>query len=80
MATGTRAQSPTDYLDTHQHEATKEYIEYDVDGRMIATYVASYAANDGEPCLKTTYAYDGSSTRIQKRKESLDVWDSAWDI
>lgn len=80
MATSNRPLSPTDYIRTHQEEATKEYIAYDGDGRMTATYVASYAAEHGDPCLKTTYAYDGSSTRIQKRKESVDAWDSSWDI
>jgi IMP cyclohydrolase len=71
---------PTDFIRAHLNEATKEYIVYDGTSRMTEVYVATVDAEDGEPCLKTTYEYDGVSTRIVKRKEELDLWDSSWDI
>lgn len=70
----------TDFVIPHQKEAVKQYITYDGLNRMEFVYVAIAHAEDGALCLKTQYEYDGTSGRVTKMKESLDNWDSAWDI
>ena len=72
--------SKTAQLTTLKHELSKSYIQYDVSDRMEIAYEAAAATGHGEPCLKTEYAYDGGSSRIIKRKESVSTWDSSWDI
>lgn len=71
---------PTDFIGPHGKEAVKQYIVYDGFLRMSETYVAMTDAAHGDRCLKTEYVYAGNSTRIIKMKESLGIWDSAWDV
>lgn len=69
-----------DFLKSHSKEGIKMYITYDVSNRMEYVYEAPTEAEHGDPCLKTQYAYDGATTRIEKMKESKTTWDSSWDI
>lgn len=70
----------TEQLLTHAKELIKQYLVYDGNGRMVETYVAKTEEVDNGVCLKTTYEYDGTSTRIIKMKEENAVWDATWDI
>jgi len=70
----------TALLKTHAKEMVKEYIAYDGSNRMEYLYTAIANASDGDPCLRTQYAYDGVSTRIVKRQETESTWNSSWDI
>lgn len=70
----------TDFVVPHQKEAVKQYTTYDGLGRMEFVYVAIANAEDGALCLKTQYTYEGASGRVSQMQESLDVWDSDWDI
>jgi hypothetical protein len=70
----------TGALKSQLRELVKQYIEYDISGRPINIYTAPNDALDGAPCQLTQYAYDGISTRIQKRLETLSTWDDTWDM
>ena len=70
----------TDFIKSHGREAVKQYLEYDAFNRMVVTYTALADARDGESCIRTDYAYAGTSTRVIKMKESLSIWQAAWDI
>jgi hypothetical protein len=70
----------TDLVKSHLAEAVKQYIVYDVSGRMIEVYSARTDAEHGESCGKTEYGYDAATTRVIKMKESLSAWDSSWDL
>lgn len=61
-------------------ENIKQYFEYDGSSRMVTVYEARANAQNGEPCLKTTYTYVSTSTRVQAMKEEDATWSSAWDI
>ena len=74
------ATTKTEQLKSHAHELVKQYFEYDVSLRCTAMYTAGSDQVDGGPCMKTEYEYDGSSSRIAKRKESNSTWDDTWDI
>lgn len=83
MGTGSGVQAftkPNDLVRTHMNEAIKQFLVYDGSNRMVTTYVAATNAVDGDTCLRTDYTYVGASVRIEKMKESLDVWQSIWDI
>lgn len=71
---------PSDYIKPHAEEAVKMYFVYDGSGRMTETYTAMVNAENNDKCLKTEYTYDGASTRVQKMKESIALWSSAYDI
>ncbi len=68
------------HIKTHANELVKQYIVYDGSSRMEYVYEARANTLDGEPCMKTQYAYDGGSTRIVKMLETVAEWDSAYDI
>jgi hypothetical protein len=70
----------TAHLKTNRNELVKQYIVYDGNGRMTDVYEARNDAEDGTPCLRTQYTYDGASSRIEKRLETLDTWLAAYDI
>lgn len=70
---------PTDLLVGAMNEAVKEYIVYDGSGRMLQHFVARVDAEDGEKCLMTQYAYVGSTTNVQYRKEMFGNWQEAWE-
>jgi len=65
---------------SHAKELVKQYVTYDVSSRTEYVYTAPTDAADGAPAVVTQYEYDGTSTRITKRKESATVWDSTYDI
>ncbi len=65
---------------TEAHEMVKQYVVYDGSGRMTDVYVAHTDAADGTPCSRTQYEYDGTSSRVTKRKELDATWDTTWDI
>lgn len=69
-----------EHLRTGEKEYIKQYITYDGSNRMQYVYEARANAAHGDPCLLTTYAYDGSSNRVQKMLESASTWDSSYDI
>jgi hypothetical protein len=58
----------------------KQYIVYDGSGRMTDVYTAHTNAITGTPCTRTRYSYDGTSSRVEKRKEQDATWDATWDI
>lgn len=79
MGTSTRA--ATSGLKTQAHELIKQFIVYDVNSRMQTIYTAPYLAADGEPCTRVDYEYvNATSTRVEKMRESNDVWSAAYDI
>ena len=53
---------------------------YDGSNRVITQYDAFANALNGAVCLRTDYVYVGITTNVDKMKESLDVWSSAYDI
>lgn len=72
--------SATDLFSAQMQEAVKTYSVYDGSNRIISFYVAPAGAKTGDQCQLNTYTYDGVSTRIQKTKETLALWDATWDI
>lgn len=69
-----------DMLKALKLEALKEYREYDGSFRVIAVYQANTDADNNDLCLKTEFVYDGTSSRVIKKKESLVPWQSSWNI
>ena len=69
-----------DYLRTIRYEALKLFRVYDNLNRVIAQYEAPLTAKTGDLCMKTQYSYVSTSSRVEKMKESLDSWDSSWDL
>jgi exosome complex RNA-binding protein Rrp42 (RNase PH superfamily) len=53
---------------------------YDVTDRLIERYEAPFDAKDGDPCLKTTIVYVGTTRAVDAQKEEEATWNSAWDI
>lgn len=81
MAFTSEGQMPVrDTLKSVKYEAMKLYRVYDGQNRLVTQYDASSNAKNGDACLRTDYAYDGTTTRIQKLKESMAAWSSAWDL
>lgn len=70
----------SDLVSSHLKEAVKTYSVFDASQRLEYFYVANVDASHGEICMVTQYAYDGTSTRVQKQKEDKATWDSSWDI
>lgn len=68
-------------IKTSFYEATKTKSFYDpATFALTDFYEAPTNAEDGTPCLYTQYTYVPSTTRIDKTKESMSVWDASWDI
>ena len=67
-------------LKTTAYELVKQYLTYDGLGRCTAVYTAHTDAVTGTPCTLTEYAYDGTTGRVTKRKESESAWNATWDI
>lgn len=74
------ANNDNSQLKTGMHEPVKQFQIFDVTGRVTHLYEARANAEDGDPCMLTQYSYDGVSSRIEKTLESVDSWDSDWDI
>jgi len=70
----------TMHLKTNQNETVKQFLVYDINGRMTDIYEAHSGAEHGTPCLRTRYQYDGATNRVLKRLEVLSTWDSTWDM
>lgn len=70
----------TGHLKTNQNEMIKSYITYDGSDRMSVVYEARANAEDGDPCMKTTYTYVTGTTRIEKMLEEVAEWDSSYDM
>jgi len=75
-----KSSNKNSFIPSGKLEYVKQYVVYDVSGRMTHLYECPANTLNGEPCLLTRYEYDGSSTRVQKRKELESVWDSSWEI
>ena len=71
---------PSDFIPSQLAEAVKSHSVYDISNRLSEFYVAMTDAAHGTSCLKTTYTYDGATSRIVGTKEQLSTWNSAWDI
>jgi hypothetical protein len=69
-----------DIIKQLREECLKEYRVYDDTFRPLAIYQAHTDCEHGEPCMKTSYIYAGSSGRIVKKKEEIVPWDSSWDV
>lgn len=70
----------TAVLTSLKNELKKEFVAYDGSDRPISYYQAHINAGDGEPCLLTTITYVGVSTRIEKSKETIGLWSTAYEI
>ena len=70
----------TQGLTTQRNELTKQFNIYDVDGRLITVYTAGYKAIAGTPCTRVDYDYLIGSQLVEKMRESVDVWNAAYDI
>lgn len=70
----------TDRIKSQLNEARKAYYEYDGSDRLSKIYEAPIDAENGNTALITELTYDGVSLRIQKEKEYLGTWSSAYDI
>lgn len=57
---------------------TKSFI--DGSDRVTERYEALANTGHGGPCLKTEYTYHGTTSVVDKSKESQATWDSAWEI
>lgn len=81
MAKRTRSfNSPSDFIEALQKEASKEHLVYDGTYRLVTTYQTFWNSLDGELALRTDYQYDSTSARITGRKETISAWDEAWDF
>ena len=68
-------------IKTQYSQFTKVFCVYDpVSFLLTEMYEAPTDAINGTPCTKTSYVYDGASSRILKLKEESASWDSSWDI
>ena len=73
-------ETKTELLKVHEAELVKQYTAYDVSLRPEYVYTATADATNGAACLVTRYVYDGTSSRVIKRKEAYSSWNSTWDI
>lgn len=69
----------TSRLKTTAYELVKQFMVYDLNGRLTDLYTAKTDIGNGGPCVHTQYTYD-TGGRVLKRKESNADWDSTWDI
>ena len=69
-------------VDSIVGEMSKSFIVYDANNppRMIELYEAPTDAVAGSPCVKTTFAYVGTTSRVEKSKEEPAQWDASYDI
>ena len=76
-------ENKTSQLLSHLKGLVKQYLIYDAQNRVMASYVAPIDAAPGKPCVATFYAFrNASSTDIVARKEENAVWDpdeEGWD-
>lgn len=67
-------------LNALSKEVVKIYRVYDGSDRLITQYEALANTLNNEPCLKTEYTYVGATTLVEKMKESISVWLTAYEI
>ena len=70
----------TGHLLTQAHELVKQHIEYDLNSRPEYIYTARADLEDGMPCSVVRYAYDGVTSRVLYMRESVALWDAAWEL
>ena len=68
----------TGWVKTHSNEAIKQYVTYS-GGNIQYVYECRANTDDGDPCIRTEYVYNGSN-QMTKMKETLDTWLAAYDI
>ena len=68
------------FLHALSNEVVKIYRIYDGSDRLVTTYETLANYEDGQPALKTEYTYIGATDKLEKMKESMDVWSSAYEI
>ena len=73
-------QSVREFLTAIRQEPVKMFRAYDGSNRLMLQYEAVTHAVSGDPCMKTEYTYDGTSSRVLKLKESVDVWSISYEI
>lgn len=73
-------QSVREFLMAIKQEPVKMLRVYDATNRLATQYEAVTHAKNGDPCMKTEYTYDGTSSRVVKLKESVDIWLLAYDL
>lgn len=60
---------------TQRNEHVKQYLEFDVNGRLSKSYTASTSCPVGGPCEVTSYGYiNATATIINARLEERGVW------
>jgi hypothetical protein len=69
-----------DYLRSVKYEAMKVHRELDGTGRTIYQYDCPAETPDGGICMRTQYAYSGSTFTVTGMRESLATWSASWDI
>lgn len=76
-------ENKTSQLLSHLKGLVKQYLIYDNQGRVMASYVAPIDVAPGKPCVRTRYAFrNATSTDIISRKEENAAWDpddQNWD-
>lgn len=72
--------SVRDYLRSVKYEAMKLFRVYDGTGRVQYQYDTPVNTENGGICMRTEYVYANTSFNVVQMKETLDSWDSAWDI
>lgn len=72
--------SKTELLKSQAQELVKSYTTYDAYNRPEYFYVAQADAVHGASCIVTQYTYDGTTSRMIKRRESYTTWNSSYDI
>jgi hypothetical protein len=69
-----------DVIKQLRNQTLKEFREYDGSARAFKIYQAVSKAKNGDPCMLTEIAYLGASKSIEKKRESVVLWDATWDI
>ena len=78
---GTSTRELTERLTSQANELIKMYQVYDPEGRLSTVYTAPLRTGHSGPCTRVDYTYvDATSTRVEKMRESNDVWDASYDI
>lgn len=76
-------ENSTSQLLSHLKGLVKQYLVFDAQSRVIASYTAPRHAKPGDPAVETRYGYrNASSSDIVVRRESNAFWDpdnQNWD-
>lgn len=67
-------------IKTALEQGVKTYSVYDGSSRLVGFYEAPSDATNGTNCLLTEYGYVGASSRVEKTRESIAQWNSAYDL